>query len=300
MTAQSNRLIYHSTVSFHSTLAIDLDVAARLHFDGVEVAGSKAKAFLDAGHSIDELKVLLADIPIPGVGYLPNVERQGSDRVGLLDEAESLFDLARHMKAEGVQVLTGPLDVRAVQAAATGQASSLYSGLLSYEDSDQVAMTAANLQVLADMAKNHGLILYLEALAWTPLNTVDKQLEVIRRVERDNVKMVIDFWHCYASGDSPDRIAKMAKDDIFGIHICDSLLHHGGIVDEAVLRDVATGHGVLKLRDWVDAVKATGYANWWSCELFSKRQRQENSYEVAQELLSMMRELVAGGNSKPN
>jgi len=294
MMAEPNRLIYHSTVSYHSTLAIDLDVTARLKFDGVEINDRKIVAFLEAGHSVDELKALCAGFSIPGVGYLPNIERQGADREALLEEAASLFRLASYLNAEGVQVLTGPIDVRAVEAAKRGQLSGLYSGLVGHDDAEQIALTAANIRILADMAKDYGLVLYLESLAWTPLNTIDRQIEVIRRVERDNVKMVVDFWHCYASGDSPDRIAQMDKNDIFGVHICDSLPITGGTIDEAVLRDVPTGQGVLKLRDWVDAVKATGYQNWWSCELFCRRQRQENSYQVARELLGLMQDLVLG------
>lgn len=292
MPAKANRLVYHSSVSFHSTFAIDIDIAKRLNFDGLEASERKATAFLEGGHDIEELSTLRDGVAIPGFGYLVNVERQGADLPGLKDDARSIFRLAHHLGAEGVQILTGPLDVRAVLSEPAARPRALYSGLLGYTEPEQISLTAMNIQTLADMAQEFGLILYLEALAWTPLNTIDKQLEVIRRSERENVRMVIDFWHCYASGDLPDRIAKMSKNDIFGVHICDSLPMSEGVPDEATARNVPTGRGILNLRDWVDAVKATGYDNWWSCELFSKRQRQESSYHVARELQSLMQELV--------
>ncbi len=289
---KSNRLVFNATVSLHSTFAIDIDITKRLGFDGLDGSGKKALAFLEAGHDIDELSALCDGVAMPGFGYLADIERQGADLPALKKEARSLFQLAHHVGAEGVQILTGPLDIRAMTAAPAARPDGLYIGLIERTEPEQLSLTAQNIRSLADMAQEFGLFLYIEALAWTPLNTIDKQVEIIRRAERENVKMVIDFWHCYASGDTPDRVAKMDKNDIFGVHICDSLPLSGGFPDEVVARNVATGQGVIKLRDWVDAVKATGYNNWWSCELFSKRQRQENSYQVAQDLLDMMRDLV--------
>lgn len=285
-----NRLIYHNTVSAHATLAIDLAVAAQLGFDGLELLGAKARAYLDAGHSDEELSHSVETLDIPGMGFLIDIERP--DRDALLAEAAGLFTIAKLVGAKGVQVLTGPLDVRMVKTFAAGRRSEGYSGLLGRDILEQIRLTAANMRVLADLAHDYGLLLYLEALAWTPLNTIDKQLAVIDQAERDNVRMVIDFWHCYASGDTPDRVAKVARNSIYGVHVCDSLHFDGGIPDEAVLRDVATGKGVLKLADWVQAVKATGYDDWWSCELFSRRQRQQNSFAVASELKDLMAGLI--------
>jgi len=35
--------------------------------------------------------------------------------------------------------------------------------------------------------------------------------------------MVIDYWHCFTSGVKPEEIARMNKDVIYGVHVCDSL-----------------------------------------------------------------------------
>jgi sugar phosphate isomerase/epimerase len=159
-------------------------------------------------------------------------------------------------------------------------------------ESEQYALTARNLATLADLAKQYDVLLYLEALSWTPLNTLEHQLQLIDRTERDNVKMVIDYWHCYTSGVKPEDIARMNKDVIYGVHVCDSLPFSGGIPNEEILRDIPTGSGVLNLAEWTAAVKATGYDGWWSCELFCKKQQQQNSYEVAKDLKALLTELV--------
>jgi sugar phosphate isomerase/epimerase len=121
---------------------------------------------------------------------------------------------------------------------------------------------------------------------------IDKQLRTIEKAGRSNVRLVADFWHSYTSGASPERISRPDKKLIYGVHVCDSRRSDGGAPVESLLRDVPTGRGVLHLKEWVDAVESTGYEGWWSCELFCKRQHQENSYDVARELKSLMETLI--------
>jgi len=292
MNTQKNILALHSTVAKHSTLAMDIDIATTVGFDALEIYGGKLEAYLAAGYSELELKALLKDVPVTGIGYLRDIERQGAERDDLLKEAERLFQLANRVGAKGVQVLTGPINVQAVIDYQQHGRSAHYSGLLGLGEAEQYGLTAKNLAVLADLAKQYGVLLYLEALSWTPLNTLDHQLQLIDRTERDNVKMVIDYWHCFTSGVKPQDIARMNKDLIYGVHVCDSLPFEGGIPNEEVLRDVPTGSGTLNLLEWTSAVRATGYEGWWSCELFCKKQQQQNSYEVAKDLKTLLTRLV--------
>jgi sugar phosphate isomerase/epimerase len=292
MQTQNNILALHSTVAKHSTLAMDIDIARTVGFDALEINSAKLESWLQAGYSEPELKNLLKDVPVTGIGYLRDIERQGAERGELLKEAERLFQLASLAGAKGVQVLTGPINVQAVIDFQKYGKSTYYSGLLGFDEATQYDLTAKNLAQLADLAKQYDLLLYLEALSWTPLNSLDHQLQLIDRTERDNVKMVIDYWHCFTSGVKPQDIARMNKDLIYGVHVCDSLPFEGGIPNEDILRDVPTGSGVLDLTEWTAAVKATGYEGWWSCELFCKKQQQQNSYEVAKELKSLLTRLV--------
>jgi sugar phosphate isomerase/epimerase len=292
MTTQNNILALHSTVAKHSTLAMDIDIARTVGFDALELYSGKLEAWLQAGYSEMELKALLKDIPVTGIGYLRDIERQGAARDDLMKEAQRLFHLANLVGAKGVQVLTGPINVQAVIDYRQHGASAHYSGLLGLDEAEQYALTASNLAALADLAQQYGVLLYLEALSWTPLNTLEHQLQLINRTERHNVKMVIDYWHCFTSGVKPEDIARIDKEVIYGVHVCDSLPFAGGIPNEEILRDVPTGEGVLNLAEWTAAVKATGYDGWWSCELFCKKQQQQNSYEVAKDLKALLVRLV--------
>ncbi|KSV65408.1 sugar phosphate isomerase/epimerase family protein [Sinorhizobium sp. Sb3] len=290
--ASRDKLIFHSMASKFNTLSIDIDIAQIVGFDGLETSGSKIAAFLKSGFTQDDLKASLKALEVPGIGFLIDLERQEVGREEMLREAEDLCRLAVAIGAKGIEAITGPLDLRAFEPGSAQRYPTLYRGLIDVPRDTQITLTAKNLGAVADIAAEHGLIVYLESLSWTPLNTMDAQLRIIEACRRDNVRLVIDFWHSYTSGDTPERIARLDKDLIYGVHVCDSLPYTGGLPNEAVLRDVPTGNGVLDLQSWVDAVKATGYRGWWSCELFCNRQHQDNSYNVARDLKTLMERMI--------
>ena len=95
--------------------------------------------------------------------------------------------------------------------------------------------------------------------------------------------MVVDFWHLWsAGGTTPEEVSKLSKDQIYNIHFCDGKKQASDTVwDETVLRGHYPGDGDIPLKDWVDAVKATGYDDYWSCELISARHWEMNAIEVA-------------------
>ncbi|MFM0736858.1 sugar phosphate isomerase/epimerase [Paraburkholderia xenovorans] len=292
MIGKEDTLVLHATVAKHSNLVTDIDIMRSVGFDGVELSSNKIESYLDAGYSIHDLKQLLADVYVPGMGFLIDIERQGEDAEALWSRAREIFHLAAAAGAKGVQVLTGPVNVQAVIEWSAFGRTDHYAGVLGYPEDEQIAITAKNLAVLADMAEEAGLLLYLETLSWSPVNGLEKSVRLIERAARSNVKVVVDYWHCYTSGVTPDDVARLDKDLIYGVHVCDSLHFDGGIPNESVLRDVPTGAGVLDLQEWTDAVRATGYKGWWSCELFCKRKQQQNGYLVARELKSLMETLV--------
>lgn len=295
MEAESQKIIYHSMISRHATMAMDLEIAGRLGFDGIEISAAKVRAFLAAGHSIEELQERFASVDVQGFGFLLDLERHDADQAALIAEATEMFDLAATIGAKAVQILTGPVDRRAVVDCASKRPQTGYWGVLGLPRDQQLETTSANIALLADIAAQHGLVVYLEALGWLPLNRIADQVELIERAGRKNVKLVVDFWHCYVSGDSPKTIAGLDRDMICGVHVCDSLFHDGGIPDESVLRDVPIGDGVIDLQAWTDAVLSTGFEGWWSAELFCVKQHQDNSFTVAADLQSRLTDLVSKG-----
>ncbi|MBN3854032.1 sugar phosphate isomerase/epimerase [Paraburkholderia sp. Ac-20340] len=271
---------------------MELDIARSAGYTAVEITQDKVCSYLDAGYSADDLRGVLDGFVVHGIGALVDIERQGSAEKELFREADKLFTLASAICAKGVQIVSGPLDVQAVLDFKEKGYSKRYTGLLQHHQDDQVKLTAKNLTAIADRAREYGLTVYLEALSWAPLNSLAEQVDVVRRVGRENLKLVIDFWHCYTSGATPEDLSKVEREHIYGVHVCDSLPYEGGVPVETVLRNVPTGSGVLNLRDWTDAVKATGFRGWWCSETFCKKQQQSNSYTIAKDMKRQLETLV--------
>jgi sugar phosphate isomerase/epimerase len=288
----ANMLVLNSTITKYANLLTDIDVAKHVGFDAMEIHTYKLDRYLEAGYSELDLGVALSDVAVIAAGHVADVERQGRAREELFREAERIFSLAKTVGARGVQILSGPIDVQAVIDYAGGKRGGMYSDLLGLSTRELIHLAANNIRVLADMANELDLLLYLEPLSWSPINGLQNALQLIDATGRDNVKLVIDYWHCFTSGVRPDDVAKLDKSLIFGVHVCDSLPYDGGIPIETAMRDVPTGQGVLNLKDWTEAVKATGYRGWWAAETFSRKMQQQPVNAVARDMRHLLGTLV--------
>ena len=156
-------------------------------------------------------------------------------------------------------------------------------------------LTAKNIAELADIGSRHNVSYQLEPIAWSPIHTLAQSLEVIDVVARANVGMVIDFWHLEAGGGTkPDEVAKLDASLIYGVHFCDGI-HHSRDTEwiEKDLRGFLPGDGKIPIREWVDAVRATGFDGVWSSELFSPQHWEWDLWEIARESKMRMERYLA-------
>jgi len=126
------------------------------------------------------------------------------------------------------------------------------------------------------------------------MRSLSQSLEVIEEAGRDNLGMVIDFWHLWAGfGTEPDEVAKLDKRMIYGVHFCDGKRREGLTVnDEAELRGFLIDEGDIPIKDWVDAVKATGYDGTWSAETYSPAHWELDLYDLAKSCKESMEKYI--------
>ncbi|WP_375586779.1 sugar phosphate isomerase/epimerase family protein [Acinetobacter baumannii] len=269
-----------------------MESAKEAGFKSLELSAKKVADYLDAGFTESDLKTLLKGLTISGMGYLVNIERQGLEREDLITDARKIFSLAQKSGAKGVQVLSGPLDVNAVISHSEQKQFNGYKGLLGLEIDEIIEKTAQNLSILADVAQEYGLVIYLEALAWTPLKRLEDQIKTIQLANKNNIKIIIDFWHLNTCGNTPEDVKKLDKNLIYGVHVCDGLENSSAIPEEVRLRNVDLGQGVIQLDKWIEAVKATGYEGWWASESFYKKEHQDSPLENAQKHYKYLETLI--------
>ena len=266
-------IAHNGTCTMYCNVLTDIRIAKETGCDGIEIIGAKLYRYLEQGYTIESVLKVLDGFPVVAIGYVQDIERQGEKEYGLLLlECEKMCSIAKQLGCPMVQLLTGPI------GPGIGKEGG-YQGLAGRQWSELKDLTVKNLKVLSDIGSKYDLEFYLEPLSWTPLHTLDRILEVLEETERDNVKLLIDFWHHWTSGTKPEDIAKLDKNKIAGVHLCDSLPINDKVTHK--LREIWTGAGHIPLQEWVDAVLSTGFDGWWSCELFSPVHWELDPWETA-------------------
>jgi len=276
-------IAHNGTCTMYCNLLTDIRVARETGYAGIEIIGSKLKRYLDQGYTVKDLLPHLRGLQPVSLGYIQDIERQEPNEYeALLGESEEMCGLAQSLGIPQVQILTGPI------GPGIGEFGG-YQGLMGRDWPEVRDLTARNLAVISQIGKQHGVSFYLEMLTWTPLHTLKQGCEVIDAAAADNVGVVIDFWHLWTSGITPDEVARLDKRYIAGAHFCDSLpVPPGSTVVSHDLRHVWTGSGAIPLKEWVDAVVATGYDGWWACELFSPKHWEQDPWETARRLRELL------------
>ena len=262
------RSTLHGQVTLHGNILTDVRIAKDCGYEALELHTDKLLRYLDAGRTAGELKAALyAHSIVPAaIDIIGGIEVQNSEG------KEKLFALTKRLCAVAVTIGAKVVQVNP------------FSGLEGRGIYGILTLTAANLRVIADIGKANGIRFQLEGAAWTPIHTLGQCLELIERTGRDNVGLVIDFWHFWAGrGAEPEDIARLDASMIYGVHLCDGFRPAAGAAwpDERELRGCLPGDGDLPVREWMDAVKSTGYDGFVSGEFLNQRLWEEDLLDVA-------------------
>ena len=273
----------HNLAAKHANLLTSLRIARETGYSGVEIGADKLQRYLAQGLTVESLRPLLEETPPIGLSYVQDIERQGArEHEALLGECETVCTLAERLGCPMVQLLTGPLDP-----------AGPYKGLGDRPWPEACRLTAKNLRALAAIGMAHGVRFYLEALTFTPLHRLDQQLELLAEAACDNVGLVLDFYHLWGSGTRPEDIARVNKGLIYCVDFCDSADAFGERGDPQQRgRDVWTGGGRIPLKEWVDAVRATGFDGVWRCELLSPKYWEFDPWQTARDLKGFLEYLL--------
>lgn len=253
------RLVYNSNSTMHLPALMQVRVARETGWDGVFLRAEHLQRYLALGHPIADLQAALAGLEPVNLGALADVERwRPAERAAMLAEAEELTQLAIDVGVANIQVLSGAVSP-----------GGPYSGPGDLSPAELRRVTAAGLRAVADLGAAHGIGYYLEPVAWTPLGTLERAVQAVDAAERENVGLVLDFWHLWQRGATPDEVARLDRRIIAGVDFSDLLEPSGAPTPDQLTRRVWPGEGAIPLREWVAAVRATGFDGWWDNELYS-------------------------------
>jgi len=269
----------HGQVTLHGNILTDVRIAADCGYKALEVHTDKLMRYLDAGLTAEELKARMDEKGIEAaaidiIGDLEAQSSEGKDKLFAL--TEQLSKVAKVIGAPTIQV-------------------NPFSEMEGRSEEDFISLTADNLRKVADIGKKYGIRFQIEGAAWTPIHTLDQCLKLVDATGRDNVGLVIDFWHFWASrGGTPEEISKVDKSLIYGVHLCDGLRPAEGAPwpDERELRGCLPGEGKLPIAEYMDAVKSTGFDGFVSGEFLNHKLWERDLWDVALEMRQKIEEYL--------
>ena len=268
----------HGQTTFHSNLTTDIRIAKEAGFEALEIITEKLLRYLNAGLQAEDLvPVFRKHSILPAcIDILGDIERiEPNEHKQLLEETERLCTVAHILNCPTIQI-------------------NPFCGLAERPWKEIIGLTAKNVAEIADIGKQYGIRFQLEGAAWTPIHSLSQCLELLGEANRDNVGLVLDFWHFWASGDtSPDEVARLDKSLIYGVHFCDGIRHREGTEwVEVELRGFLPGEGEIPVQEWVDAVRSTGFDGVWSSELLSPKHWEWELWDIARECKARMEQYI--------
>lgn len=256
----------NGATTLKADLATDIAVAGKAGFDFVEIWAAKLMGYLARGG----LPALTRDLRRAGVRAvtLNSVERVTfNDRSGharMLEDFRRFCRVAEAIECETVIVVPSPRP----------------KGVTAREIERESVRV---LRELSGIAKPHGIRLAYEFLGFADctVNTLAQCAAIVDRVARPNVGLVLDTFHFYAGGSNLDSIRHVNPRKIFMVHINDVERVPRRRMHDALR--LFPGKGVLPLVGILRALKAIGYTDKVSVEIFRPQYWNRPALRVARE-----------------
>ncbi|WP_426608262.1 sugar phosphate isomerase/epimerase family protein [Pantoea anthophila] len=265
----------HGISTHYCNVVTEARIAAEAGYDGLEFLHDKLLRYLDNGGSTAELNSL--------------VQGHGLQILCL----NALIDIERHQRVEKQQMLTEAMRLTQIAADLACPTIQILAqhGIDHLPEVQILDIMTENISEIASIGQQYGVRYQIEVIAHTRFNTLNQALEVIQRINKPNIGLVIDFWHLFVTGHTtPEDIRRLDPALIYGVHFCDGRKPYAGEEwNETVLRAYMPGEGDIDIHAWSDAVKATGFDGVWSAELFSPKRWEMDHAVLAKQVIQNMK-----------
>ncbi|MFF0019214.1 bifunctional sugar phosphate isomerase/epimerase/4-hydroxyphenylpyruvate dioxygenase family protein [Streptomyces sp. NPDC004082] len=249
-----------ATVSLSGSLTEKLTAAARAGFDGVEIFEND---LLASPLTPEEIRARTADLGLGIDLYQPmrDIEAVPEDEFERnLRRARHKFALMERLGADTVLVCSSvsPLAV------------------------DDDALAAGQLSALADVARDFGIRVAYEALAWgRHVNTYDHAWRIVEAAGHPALGTCLDSFHILARGSDPKGIEDIPGEKIFFLQLADAPLMAMDVLQWSRHYRCFPGQGGFDLAGLLGHVMRAGYRGPLSLEVFNDVFRQAEAGPTA-------------------
>lgn len=249
-----------ATVSIAGDLAEKFEAISAAGFDGVEIFENDFLAFAGSPRDVwrmaeDAGLTITLFQPFRDFEGLPEPQRSRA-----FDRAERKFDVMQELGTNLMLVCstTSPISLGGIDR------------------------TATDLRELGERAAKRGLRIGYEALAWgRHVNDHRDAWEIVRRADHSNVGLILDSFHTLARKTEIDSIRSIPKDKIFIVQLADAPIIEMDLLYWSRHFRNMPGEGDLPVREFMQAVAATGYDGYLSLEVFNDQFRGGSARSIA-------------------
>lgn len=258
------KIALNGATTMHASLETDIKAASEAGYDLIEIWAAKLRKFLET-KSAEELKNLLQEYNLQpySINSIEHITfRSPEDYETIKAECRELSEIAGKIGAPFVVVVPGKLPENSTKEEIM-------------EESVKV------LNELGDFAENHGVSLAFEFLGQTDcsVQTLDFCKEIVEKVNRKNIGLVIDTFHFYAGNSSFEAIENLNPEKLFIFHINDAEnLPKENLTDAHRLYP---GEGILPIKEIKAKFDEIGYDRMVSIEIFRPEYWEQDPFEVA-------------------
>lgn len=242
----------------------DIILSAKAGFRYIEVRKEKLIRYLRGGHTLAQVKALYEQYGLQPVclnALQGTYMRTPQDKTGLKDACDFLCYCCRELGCPKLEYIA-PFKVPIEDAAALE------------------AYTVESLQMLSDVAKHYGVKIAVEymGIPGNSMQAFTDALRIVDKVGRDNVGLLVDTWHHYAWGSTPEELLLADKGQIFMVHISDCPER---AVGTAVRQECYwPGMGVVPITEDLINLKKIGYEEEVSIEIFDPEVQKADPEEI--------------------
>ncbi|MFD5232640.1 bifunctional sugar phosphate isomerase/epimerase/4-hydroxyphenylpyruvate dioxygenase family protein [Streptomyces qaidamensis] len=249
-----------ATVSLSGSLTEKLDAAARAGFDGVEIFEND---LLASPLTPEDVRARCADLglridlyqPMRDIEAVPETEFARN-----LRRARHKFELMRRLGADTVLVCSS----------------------VSPQAVDDDALAAGQLSRLADAARESGVRVAYEALAWgRHVSTYDHAWRIVETAGHPSLGTCLDSFHILSRGTGTQGIEDIPGEKIFFLQLADAPLLAMDVLQWSRHYRCFPGQGGFDVAGLVRHVLATGYDGPLSLEVFNDVFRQSEAGPTA-------------------
>ncbi len=253
----------NGATTMHADLTTDIKAAGAAGFDLIEIWAAKLREFLKS-NSVADLKNLIIENNLEpySINSIEHITfRNTEDYRQIKAETEELSRIASEIGCPYVVVVPGKLPENATKEEITKESVSV-------------------LNELADIAEKYKVGLAFEFLgqADCSVQTLDFCKEIVEKVNRKNVGLVIDTFHFYAGNSTLEAIETLDPNKLFIFHINDAEnLPKEELTDAHRLYP---GTGILPIKEIKERFDRIGYDRMVSIEIFRPEYWNEDPFEV--------------------